>query len=82
MKQDAVSAHELLRLFILGNAHRMVSGTKMNAESSRSHSIFGIILEVRAYWLLPTLVPFCRQQVTIPSTKHVRKKTECRETQG
>ncbi|CAM9859844.1 unnamed protein product, partial [Choristocarpus tenellus] len=38
---------DLLRLFTLGNSQRKVGGTKMNAESSRSHSIFGILVEVR-----------------------------------
>lgn len=47
LEQEATTAEELLRLFSLGNAQRKVSGTKMNAESSRSHSIFSILLEVR-----------------------------------
>lgn len=51
LEQEATTAEELLRLFSLGNAQRKVSGTKMNAESSRSHSIFSILLEVR--WPLP-----------------------------
>ncbi|KAH8066877.1 hypothetical protein JL721_8069 [Aureococcus anophagefferens] len=41
--KDAASADELLNLFEAGNAKRHVRATKMNAESSRSHSIFAIL---------------------------------------
>ncbi|CAM9723456.1 unnamed protein product, partial [Discosporangium mesarthrocarpum] len=44
--KEAGTAEELLQLFTRGNAQRKVGGTKMNAESSRSHSIFGILVEV------------------------------------
>lgn len=56
MNQDAPDAQELSRLFTLGNAQRKVGGTKMNAESSRSHSIFSVLLEVRevvSVWPIP-----------------------------
>ena len=36
----------MMELFRLGNAERHVGATKMNAESSRSHSIFSILIEV------------------------------------
>ncbi|CAN0355447.1 unnamed protein product, partial [Phaeothamnion confervicola] len=44
--REAATAAELLSLFDAGNAQRKVGGTKMNAESSRSHSIFGVTIEV------------------------------------
>ena len=40
------SLDELQSLFEEGNAQRHVGSTKMNAESSRSHSVFCIIVEV------------------------------------
>lgn len=40
------SAGELMDLFTLGNAERHVGATKMNAESSRSHSIFAIMVRI------------------------------------
>ncbi|CAM9233267.1 unnamed protein product, partial [Hapterophycus canaliculatus] len=40
------SAAELMQLFVAGDHQRKVGGTKMNAESSRSHSVFSILLEV------------------------------------
>lgn len=40
------NAEALMRLFNAGNHQRKVGGTKMNAESSRSHSVFSILLEV------------------------------------
>jgi hypothetical protein len=43
--KDAHSASELMELFRQGNAERHVGATKMNAESSRSHSIFAIMVE-------------------------------------
>ena len=42
---EANSADELMELFNTGNAARHVGATKMNAESSRSHLIFSIIIE-------------------------------------
>jgi len=36
---------ELFDLFNRGNKERHVGATKMNAESSRSHSIFAIMVE-------------------------------------
>jgi hypothetical protein len=44
------TAEELLALFDEGNLSRKVGSTKMNAESSRSHSIF-------RYWLWALLLP-------------------------
>ena len=44
--KDAASADELMELFNAGNEMRHVGATKMNAESSRSHSIFSILIEV------------------------------------
>lgn len=43
--KEARSANELMDLFRQGNAERHVGATKMNAESSRSHSIFAIMVE-------------------------------------
>jgi Kinesin motor domain len=43
----AATAQELSALFDAGNRMRKVGGTKMNAESSRSHSIFSVLIEVR-----------------------------------
>mmetsp|Transcript_16795 Transcript_16795/g.25247 ORF Transcript_16795/g.25247 Transcript_16795/m.25247 type:complete len:1631 (-) Transcript_16795:170-5062(-) len=43
--KDASSAEELMELFRLGNMERHVGATKMNAESSRSHSIFAVMCE-------------------------------------
>jgi len=43
--KDAADASELMNLFNRGNAERHVGATKMNAESSRSHSIFAILIE-------------------------------------
>lgn len=42
--KEANSAEELMNLFRLGNQQRHVGATKMNAESSRSHSIFAIMV--------------------------------------
>ena len=42
---EANSAEELMELFNTGNNARHVGATKMNAESSRSHLIFSIIIE-------------------------------------
>ena len=44
--KPAADAEQLYKLFEDGNAKRHVGATKMNAESSRSHSIFAILLEV------------------------------------
>lgn len=44
--KPVANADELLNLFEAGNAKRHVGATKMNAESSRSHSVFAVILEV------------------------------------
>lgn len=43
--KDANSPQELMELFEKGNAERHTGATKMNAESSRSHSIFAIMVE-------------------------------------
>ena len=42
--KEAVSPTELMDLFNVGNAQRHTGATKMNAESSRSHSIFAIMV--------------------------------------
>ena len=42
----AESPEELMALFTTGNLERHVGATKMNAESSRSHSIFTIMVRV------------------------------------
>lgn len=43
--KEANSPLELMELFRAGNAERHVGATKMNAESSRSHSIFAVMVE-------------------------------------
>ena len=43
--KEVQSAEELMTLFDAGNAERHTGATKMNAESSRSHSIFSICVE-------------------------------------
>lgn len=43
--KEAVSAAQMKELFRVGNMERHVGATKMNAESSRSHSIFSIVVE-------------------------------------
>lgn len=43
--KEAANAQELMELFRLGNMERHVGATKMNAESSRSHSIFAVMCE-------------------------------------
>jgi len=45
--KEAHTAEELLDLFERGNRERHVGATKMNAESSRSHSIFSILISSR-----------------------------------
>jgi Kinesin motor domain len=43
--KEVSSYDELMNLFNTGNAERHVGATRMNAESSRSHSIFSILIE-------------------------------------
>lgn len=43
--KDVFSPQEMMELFEKGNAERHTGATKMNAESSRSHSIFAIMVE-------------------------------------
>ncbi len=43
--KEAATASDLMNLFNTGNLERHVGATKMNAESSRSHSIFSIVVE-------------------------------------
>lgn len=45
-RQSVAQANDLTNVFTQGNRQRKVGGTKMNAESSRSHSVFSILLEV------------------------------------
>ena len=45
-EQEVTNASQLMHMFTAGNQQRKVGGTKMNAESSRSHSVFSILLEV------------------------------------
>jgi hypothetical protein len=42
--KDVASTTDLMELFHQGNTQRHVGATKMNAESSRSHSIFAIMV--------------------------------------
>ncbi|KAE9023619.1 hypothetical protein PF005_g4581 [Phytophthora fragariae] len=44
---EAVSEEEALNLLFLGNMNRVTSDTPMNQASSRSHSIFSVIIESR-----------------------------------
>ncbi|KAL3666943.1 hypothetical protein V7S43_007890 [Phytophthora oleae] len=44
---EAVSEEEALNLLFLGNMNRVTSDTPMNQASSRSHSIFSIMIESR-----------------------------------
>ncbi|KAJ1451716.1 P-loop containing nucleoside triphosphate hydrolase protein [Pelagophyceae sp. CCMP2097] len=44
--KPANSGDELMDLFEAGNSKRHVGATKMNAESSRSHSVFAVLIEV------------------------------------
>ena len=43
---DVHSAEELMSLFKSGNSKRQVSATAMNSESSRSHSVFSLLVRV------------------------------------
>lgn len=43
--KPAESPGQLMELFNLGNAERHVGATNMNAASSRSHSIFAVMVE-------------------------------------
>jgi len=43
--KEATAFEELMDLFTQGNAERHVGATRMNAESSRSHSVFAIMVE-------------------------------------
>ena len=50
--KDAHSTEDLLQLFTKGNAERHTGSTNMNAESSRSHSVFSIMVsDSLAQWL-------------------------------
>lgn len=44
---EAVSEEEALNLLFLGNMNRVTSDTPMNQASSRSHSIFTVMIEAR-----------------------------------
>lgn len=43
--KEVFSPYELMEFFEKGNAERHTGATKMNAESSRSHSIFSLLVE-------------------------------------
>ncbi|KAJ0403448.1 hypothetical protein P43SY_001556 [Pythium insidiosum] len=43
--KPCTSAAQTLRLFELANRRRQVGATRMNAESSRSHSVFSVLVE-------------------------------------
>jgi hypothetical protein len=43
--KEASSAQQLFELFELGSQNRHTASTKMNAESSRSHLVLGIVIE-------------------------------------
>ncbi len=43
--KEAADASQLMNLFNRGNSERHVGATKMNADSSRSHSIFAVLIE-------------------------------------
>lgn len=43
--KTAESAEDVMKIFNLGNSSRATSSTSMNAESSRSHLVFAIMLE-------------------------------------
>ena len=43
--KEAPTPDDLMSLFTAGNLERHVGATKMNAESSRSHSIFAVLIE-------------------------------------
>lgn len=45
VEKDVTTPEEVLSLFDQGNNVRHVGATKMNATSSRSHLIFGIVVE-------------------------------------
>ena len=47
-KKHVFSVDETLALLIQGNAHRTVAATDMNAQSSRSHSVFRLTVESRS----------------------------------
>ncbi|ETV81065.1 hypothetical protein, variant 1 [Aphanomyces astaci] len=42
--KECTSAHQTLRMFDAANKKRQVGSTKMNAESSRSHSVFTVLI--------------------------------------
>ncbi|TMW62558.1 hypothetical protein Poli38472_005176 [Pythium oligandrum] len=44
---EAISEEEALNLLFLGNMNRVTSDTPMNQASSRSHSIFSVMIEAR-----------------------------------
>ena len=58
--KEAYSAEELMQLFRQGNEERHVGATRMNAESSRSHSIFSVMVRI-SY----TLYLFCHGSYSV-----------------
>ena len=44
-KRDLTSIEEANRIFNYGLEHRMTRATKMNDSSSRSHLVFGILID-------------------------------------
>lgn len=46
-EEIVVSAEQVLSLMEIGEAHRQYGATNMNEHSSRSHTIFRIVIESR-----------------------------------
>ena len=64
--KDAHSTEDLLQLFTKGNAERHTGSTNMNAESSRSHSVFSIMVsDSLAQWLYCSILYYTILYYTI-----------------
>jgi hypothetical protein len=70
---------ELMELFELGNAQRHTGATRMNAESSRSHSIFAIMVSsIYMCWLqvlYEMTFILCRSRVMIETPRRPRRES-------